>query len=995
MPVAAIDFETFYDSKAKYSLRNLAPYNYVMDERFDAYLVSVHGDNVHFVGAPSAFDWRKLEGYDIVAHNMAFDGLVLKRLIDLGRVPDFTRREFCTADLAAYMLMPRNLAGAVQQLYGVKLSKAVRTDMDGKTLGDTVKLGTYNDLIAYADGDAVWCHRIWVDHGDKWPEWEREASRLNREACWRGVRIDRKATEAGLKTLESLKERTACSLPWMENDPDGKAGSTAKLSDYLRSVGVEPPASYKKDGPEMMQLMTDLKRGTQFLDHVQRTGELPEKVSQRAWDKLTEQEKFERGYGEYRDIENPEEVLDVLNKRLDLASLNPHIARLKTMLACADENDILHFSLKYFGAHCLTGDHEVLTRKGWVRLDCWHGGEIMQWRPDKTMDFLPAEPFSEMNDEDRMFEISSPYYRALVTGGHTVPRLFYGSRKFGTLKASELAELKSGAYIPLCGVSTHGGSITEEQMRVLVAIQADGHYPKPGDNNEGQLWFTLRKPRKIERIQQLMKAAGVVFNPPQYFPSAPTQARIVVKKSNVPNWAGPERKVFGPWLLDSTPEARKAFAEELQLWDGNKLLSKTKTGVLNKNSEYGSTTPVNIEWARTIVHLVGKSTGIYHIYPAQGNRQEYHETTLRERTYTIAKAKPVLTGRLPVYCAITQTGFFLFRKEGIIGVTGNTGRNASGSDSSTSSIFNPLNLPKEPVFGLNLRNLLLPRDGYQFCIFDFGQIEARTILWLAGHKEMLDRISESSGNLYVAYGILIGKVRLDEVDTKEKLSKFKSGKLYAILKALALALGYGMGADKFRENTEKQSKGKLVFSEEEANTLVQEWRQANQPVCKFWRRLSDDFRRAALVGRMDFSIRMPSGRVKPYFDIAVKTVPRKFKNKETGEEETKLVQSLFAALTKGEKAWNLWGGDLAQAITQATARDIMTQGAVEVCHKHPNWLWDWSVYDEVIFEVPDAEVEEALVDIPRILCEGEVASTWARGLPLTVDGGSFDRYLKM
>lgn len=675
MPVAAIDFETFYDSKAKYSLRNLAPYNYVMDERFDAYLVSVHGDNVHFVGAPSAFDWRKLESYDIVAHNMAFDGLVLKRLIELGRVPDFTRREFCTADLAAYMLMPRNLAGAVQQLYGVKLSKAVRTDMDGKTLGDTVKLGTYNDLIAYADGDAVWCHRIWVDHRDKWPEWEREASRLNREACWRGVRIDRKATEAGLKTLESLKERTACSLPWMENDPDGKAGSTAKLSDYLRSVGVEPPASYKKDGPEMMQLMTDLKRGTQFLDHVQRTGELPEKMSQRAWDKLTEQEKFERGYGEYRDIENPEEVLDVLNKRLDLASLNPHIARLKTMLACADENDILHFSLRYHLAH--------------------------------------------------------------------------------------------------------------------------------------------------------------------------------------------------------------------------------------------------------------------------------------------------------------------------------TGRNASGSDSSTSSIFNPLNLPKEPVFGLNLRNLLLPREGHKFCIFDFGQIEARTILWLAGHKEMLDRISEASGNLYVAYGILIGKVKLDEVDTKEKLSKFKSGKLYAILKALALALGFGMGADKFRENTEKQSKGKLVFSEEEANTLVQEWRQANQPVCKFWRRLSDDFRRAALVGRRDFSIRMPSGRAKTYFDISMKTVPRKFKNKETGEEETKLVQSLFAALTKGEKDWNLWGGDLAQNITQATARDIMTQGAVEVCHKHPNWLWDWSVYDEVIFEVPDAEVEEALVDIPRILCEGEVASTWARGLPLTVDGGSFDRYLKM
>ncbi len=73
----------------------------------------------------------------------------------------------------------------------------------------------------------------------------------------------------------------------------------------------------------------------------------------------------------------------------------------------------------------------------------------------------------------------------------------------------------------------------------------------------------------------------------------------------------------------------------------------------------------------------------------------------------------------------------------------------------------------------------------------------------------------------------------------------------------------------------------------------------------------------------------------------------------------------------------------------------MTLGGVEVCRQHPNWWWAWSVYDEVIFEIPEDEAQEALVDIPKILCEGIASQTWARGLPLKVEGGVFDKYLKM
>lgn len=633
----AIDFETYYDKD--YSLTNMSPWDYVHDRRFDAYLVSVHGENLDYVGPPGEFDWKKLAGADIVAHNMAFDGLVLRRLIELGKVPDFERREFCTADLAVYLAYPRNLKGLMEHRYGVHMSKAVRTNMLGKTLLDTLADGTYADLVKYAGDDARSCYRFWMDDGHLWPEWEREASRLNREACWYGVRIDRKTVEESLDKLVKLRDAAERLLPWVNpEDPDEKPekpGSLPSLSRFLRNNGITPPTTYKKDSPEMVEL-----------------------------------EKSTRDHP----VVGP-----VIQARLDHASLTPHIARLETMLKSSDDNGILRFSLKYYGAH--------------------------------------------------------------------------------------------------------------------------------------------------------------------------------------------------------------------------------------------------------------------------------------------------------------------------------TGRNSSGAEDEDGakgkvSIFNPLNLPKEPVFGVDLRGTLIPREGCKFVNFDFGQIEARTILWLAGHHKMLDQMRRAGGNIYIAYAILIGWAKPEDVDTDEKLRAWKHSDKYALIKSVVLAHGFGMGHRKFRDQTEAKSHGKTKLTYDEAKGLTDQWREANRPVCQFWRRMGDDFMRAVVLKQDEYSVKLPSGRVKRYFNPKTKVVFRKVKDEETGVETSEARVQMFAALTHGSSDFPLWGGILAQHVTQSTARDIMTQAAVEVCREHPGWPWLWSCYDEVTFEVPDGEVELACREIPRILCDGVVARTWACGLPLTVEGGPLDRYGK-
>ena len=68
----AVDFETFYDKT--YDLGIYGVDRYCEDARFMAYLVSIVGEGLNYVGDPSdpACPWHLLEGRPLCAHNARF-----------------------------------------------------------------------------------------------------------------------------------------------------------------------------------------------------------------------------------------------------------------------------------------------------------------------------------------------------------------------------------------------------------------------------------------------------------------------------------------------------------------------------------------------------------------------------------------------------------------------------------------------------------------------------------------------------------------------------------------------------------------------------------------------------------------------------------------------------------------------------------------------------------------------------------------------------------
>ena len=329
----AFDFETFYDTKAGYSLTSMSPQNYCADPRFDPYLVAICGDRIFdheygtlpdftifrrlddgrqlYIGRPENFpDWSVFHGRIMLAHNLAFDSVVATECVKRGIIKGLDLSKVdgqCTADLTAYLGVQRNLKAAMKWLFGKEISKEVRALMDSRHVSD-LSQDELRRLYEYGGSDAVECHDLWLEYASEWPEAERKISQQNRNAIARGVLVDREYAESALKELECYERKVVCDIPWAsEINPKTKefykVGSLPALRQAVINLGIEPPGTFKKDAPE-------------FLRWLETHDDIP-----------------------------------FIKARQKAVAIAMHSARVKGILDSLDENGHSHPSFLYFGAH--------------------------------------------------------------------------------------------------------------------------------------------------------------------------------------------------------------------------------------------------------------------------------------------------------------------------------------------------------------------------------------------------------------------------------------------------------------------------------------------------------------------------------------------------------------------------------------------------------------------------------------------------------------------
>ena len=303
--IAAIDYETYYDSEC--TIVELGIYHYLRHPKSDIYMVSIATDTgIRYVGHPKDFDWTSISGpeWTWLSHNAQFDYPVFVRTQELGIGNTCEVKELAawhdTADLTAFLSYPRSLKDASKFLLGVELSKDVRDKMKGQRW-ELMTPEFKKEVEKYALDDAVYCLEIFLQHGHKWPEHEREISRMTREMALRGVPVDIQGLEEAAETLKLAIWEAKQVIPWAEDHP---ILSLPAARTQCEKDGIEAPVSFAQNDPEA-----------------------------EAWEaKYSEQFPWIKAMRSYR-------------------KANKHLSTVETMLKRAQSNGWMSYGLKYYGAH--------------------------------------------------------------------------------------------------------------------------------------------------------------------------------------------------------------------------------------------------------------------------------------------------------------------------------------------------------------------------------------------------------------------------------------------------------------------------------------------------------------------------------------------------------------------------------------------------------------------------------------------------------------------
>lgn len=275
-----------------------------------------------------------------------------------------------------------------------------------------------------------------------------------------------------------------------------------------------------------------------------------------------------------------------------------------------------------------------------------------------------------------------------------------------------------------------------------------------------------------------------------------------------------------------------------------------------------------------------------------------------------------------------------------------------------------------------IRTALVAKPGHTFLVADYSAIEARVIAYLAGEKWRMDTFAQG-GDIYCSsasqmFGVPVVKHGIN-------------GHLRQKGKIAELACGYGGGVGALKNF----GADKMGLTEEEMQTIVNQWRQASPTIPKFWRDTENAAKRALENPGRTFTLpcgvkyrkdadalrcQLPSGRVLSYWGARL------------DDDGSICFMGQNQTTRKWEKT-ETWGGKLVENIVQAYARDCLAVALLRL--DEAGFAPVFHVHDEVICEEPiGGRTWQDVADIMGRPID------WAPGLLLRGDGYDTKFYMK-
>ena len=325
---------------------------------------------------------------------------------------------------------------------------------------------------------------------------------------------------------------------------------------------------------------------------------------------------------------------------------------------------------------CLTGDHEVLTEKGWKRLDALDKTELVaQYTKDKEIEFVRPTGYVDKYYEGDLYTYKNQkgHYEFEMTADH---RVIWRDAIAKTIEENVASEFRPACskQVIACGLKKGGDIDTLSPVdRLRIAVQADGHLHdqtlRDGSiSGYHTLSLRLTRDRKKFRIEQLIKELPDTF-----------KHKVSPVKDNLDElcyrfWVPIEYNISKDFewvdLTRITGNWAREFVTELAYWDGH-----LRYGDLS-NIYYSTCRSDVADSVQAIAALSGWRC--FRGIQVDNRKESYSDihrlTILPDKDFYSAgtpknMTKAPYSGR--VYCVEVPSGMFLVRKNNKVGVTGN------------------------------------------------------------------------------------------------------------------------------------------------------------------------------------------------------------------------------------------------------------------------------------------------------------------------------------
>lgn len=327
---------------------------------------------------------------------------------------------------------------------------------------------------------------------------------------------------------------------------------------------------------------------------------------------------------------------------------------------------------------CVDKDTEFLSPRGWKKISEWKEGDKVLI-VDKEWNAQFCNPIRYIKEPcNRMYMFKNKRLNMMISSDH---RVIYTWKGVGVCKEDSVHEMSgeqlysrfksnaTGIRARLPSAFHYDGpgiDMTEGELRLQVAVMADGRIVKEGKDNYTQMRFV--KERKYKRLLWLCETFGLRYKDNGARPCSKYTSGV---EYEVIVWPKTKEKTYTSRYYNCSQKQLQIILEESYFWDG----------CVNEKSVVTTTKKETADFIQFAIHATGQISGWKNDLRYENacyTVRSYKRTTVglemdpRCEKTTTAEEVPTQDGYK--YCFTVPTGMWVMRRDNKILVTGNCGK---------------------------------------------------------------------------------------------------------------------------------------------------------------------------------------------------------------------------------------------------------------------------------------------------------------------------------